>query len=116
MQPFILVIHVLIAIALISLVLVQHGKGADLGASLGSGAANTMFGSVGPASFLMKLTSILGLFFFATSISLGLLAVKQTRQNSMDFMNQPNAAPMTTAPALPAPTQEDPFSGGVTPD
>ncbi len=70
MQQLVLIIHVLIAVGLISLVLVQHGKGADVGASFGSGAANTMFGSVGPASFLMKLTAILAAGFFVTSISL----------------------------------------------
>lgn len=83
MQQFVLILHVLIALALVSLVLVQHGKGADVGASFGSGAANTMFGSVGPASFLMKLTAILAAGFFATSITLTyMVAHKQhTRQN-----------------------------------
>lgn len=83
MQQLVLILHVLIALALVSLVLVQHGKGADVGASFGSGAANTMFGSVGPASFLMKLTAILAAGFFATSITLTyMVAHKQhARQN-----------------------------------
>lgn len=100
MQSLILVVHVLIAIALISLVLVQHGKGADMGASFGSGAANTMFGSVGPASFLMKLTSILGIIFFATSIGLGLLGTKHIReQSAMNVISHPsNTAPVFFAP------------------
>src|SRR3990167_4082699 len=102
MQPFILVIHVLIAIALISLVLVQHGKGADVGASFGGGAANTMFGSMGPASFLMKLTSILGMLFFVTSIVLVVLASHQER-TQFDFM-QTASVPVTSVP-LPSSTE-----------
>ena len=71
MQQLLLIFHVLVAFSLIALVLIQHGKGADAGASFGGGAANTMFGSVGPASFLMKLTSTLIAVFFATTIALG---------------------------------------------
>lgn len=88
MQQLILIFHVLIGVALISLVLVQHGKGADVGASFGSGAANTMFGSVGPASFLMKLTTILGAAFFATSISLTYL-VAHAQHLRTDKLQQP---------------------------
>lgn len=106
MQPLVLVLHVLIAMAIISLVLVQHGKGADMGASFGGGAANTMFGSVGPASFLMKLTSILGLLFFATSLVLVVLAGRAQR-NDLDFLRTPPATPAVNlapsmAPEVPA--------------
>lgn len=88
MQQLILVLHVLSALALISLVLVQHGKGADVGASFGSGAANTMFGSSGPASFLMKLTGILAAVFFATSIGLAYIGSKIASRN-VQFYNKP---------------------------
>lgn len=99
MQQLILIIHVLIAIALISLVLIQHGKGADVGASFGSGAANSMFGSLGPASFLMKLTSTLGILFFITSIVLGLLVSRQViKQGQLDFM-LPSSVPVNSVPA-----------------
>lgn len=73
MQSIILIIHVLIAVCLIGLVLLQHGKGADAGAAFGSGASNTMFGSVGTTPFLMKVTIILAAGFFATSIGLSYL-------------------------------------------
>ena len=56
MYQLILIIHVLIAVAVIGLVLIQHGKGADIGAAFGSGASNTVFGSQGTGSFLFKLT------------------------------------------------------------
>ncbi len=74
MQQLILVIHILVAIAIVALVLVQQGKGADVGASFGSGSANTVFGSQGHMSFLMKLTSFLAIIFFATSMGLSYLS------------------------------------------
>ncbi len=80
MQLFITFLHILCAITIIALVLLQHGKGADAGASFGSGSSNTMFGSVGAMPFLMKITSTLALVFFATSIGLSYCAVKQGQQ------------------------------------
>lgn len=74
MLSIVLLIHILIAIAIVALVLLQQGKGADMGAAFGSGSANTLFGSRGPASFLMKLTGGLVALFFITSLSLGYLA------------------------------------------
>ena len=70
MQLIILIIHILVAISLVSIVLLQHGKGADIVASFGNGASGTMFGSSGPAHFLMKLTGTLTTIFFITSLSL----------------------------------------------
>ena len=70
MQTVILIIHVLLAVALIVLILVQHGKGADAGAAFGSGASSTVFGARGSATFLTKLTTGIALIFFVTSISL----------------------------------------------
>lgn len=77
MQSSILSIHVLIAICLVALILLQHGKGTDIGAAFGSSASNTMFGSTGATPFLMKLTIILAAGFFATSIGLSYLASRQ---------------------------------------
>ena len=64
MQSIILTLHVLIALSILALVLMQHGKGADIGATFGSGASNTMFGSQGAMPFLMKLTMLLAALFF----------------------------------------------------
>lgn len=80
MQQVIILLHILIAVAIIALVLLQQGKGANMGAAFGSGASNTLFGSRGPASFLMKLTGGLLALFFVTSLTLGYLAAKQARQ------------------------------------
>lgn len=71
MYQIMLMIHVVIAIAIIGLVLIQHGKGADIGAAFGSGASGTVFGSQGSGGFLFKLTGGLAMAFFATSLTLG---------------------------------------------
>lgn len=71
-----LLIHTVIAVALIGLILLQQGKGADIGAAFGSGSANTLFGSRGPASFLMKLTGGMMFLFFVTSLILGRMSVQ----------------------------------------
>lgn len=70
----ILVVHVLLALGLVGLILIQHGKGADAGAAFGSGAAGSVFGARGAHSFLYKLTAILAICFFVTSISLAYFA------------------------------------------
>src|SRR5688500_16736581 len=79
MQQLLLIFHVLIALSLIALVMLQRGKGADAGAAFGSGAANTMFGSQGSTPFLVKFTAILAALFFATSLGLGYLVSHQAK-------------------------------------
>ena len=100
MQQIIIIIHVLVAVCLIALILMQHGKGADAGATFGSGASNTMFGSQGPMSFLMKVTYLLAAIFFATSITLGYMASRAAKSSSniLDLTSHVN----TTAPKSPA--------------
>ena len=70
MEILILVLHVFAAIGIIGLVLLQHGKGADVGAAFGSGSAGSVFGSAGSANFLSRATAILALVFFLTSLGL----------------------------------------------
>ena len=74
MQTLVLVIHVLAALTIAVLVLLQHGKGADMGAAFGSGSAGSLFGSAGAANFLSRTTAILAATFFATSLVLSILA------------------------------------------
>ncbi len=76
MQSLILVLHVLFSLSLIGLVLMQHGKGADAGASFGGGASNTMFGSQGSMPFLVKLTGLIAILFISTSLILGYMAYR----------------------------------------
>lgn len=84
MQSIVLVIHVLLAMTVIGLVLIQHGKGADAGAAFGSGASATVFGSKGSTSFLTKMTTWVAIAFFVTSLALFYLAAhRQTSTGSV---------------------------------
>jgi preprotein translocase subunit SecG len=74
MEKIVLVIHALAAVSLIGLVLVQHGKGADMGASFGSGASGSLFGVSGSSNFLSRATAICVVIFFSTSLTLAYLA------------------------------------------
>lgn len=102
MLQIILLIHIVIALALIGLVLLQQGKGADMGAAFGSGSSNTLFGSRGPASFLMKLTGGLVALFFITSLTLGALATHQVKNQQK--LNAPVPAKVLKV-NVPAPTK-----------
>ena len=74
MQQLILLFHVIISIAMVGLILVQQGKGSDVGAAFGSGSSNTMFGSQGATPFLFKLTATLAALFFACCLVLSNMA------------------------------------------
>jgi preprotein translocase subunit SecG len=74
MEKIVLVIHVLAALGVIGLVLVQHGKGADMGASFGGGASGSLFGVSGSSNFLSRATAICVVVFFSTSLTLAYLA------------------------------------------
>ena len=78
MHSFVLVVHIILAVLMIVLILVQHGKGADAGASFGGGGAATVFGASGSANFLTRLTAILAALFFVTSLTLAVFAKKLT--------------------------------------
>ncbi|MDT8427800.1 MAG: preprotein translocase subunit SecG [Pseudomonadales bacterium] len=78
METIVIVIHIIAAIAIVALVLLQQGKGADAGAAFGSGASQTVFGSSGSGNFLTKSTSIAAAVFFATSLSLAIYAKQYT--------------------------------------
>lgn len=73
MYTFLVVVQVLVAVSLIALVLVQHGKGADAGAAFGSGASGTVFGARGSANFLSRATGYLAAVFFCVSLALAYL-------------------------------------------
>lgn len=79
----ILIIHVLVAIGVIGLVLIQQGKGADAGAAFGGGASSTVFGSQGSGSFLTRATGILATIFFITSLSLAYISVQKVKPASV---------------------------------
>ena len=110
MGQIILVIHVLIAIALVVLVLLQHGKGADAGAAFGSGASATVFGARGSSSFLVRITTTLAVGFFLTSLTLAMIASRQTVPDSVvDLIGdeQPLEQQEETAPGAPDDDEDD---------
>ena len=82
-NTLILVAHVVVAVALIALVLLQQGKGADAGAAFGSGASATMFGSQGSASFLSRTTAVLATVFFLTSLTLAYFSTQTSAPTSV---------------------------------
>ena len=82
-HTLILVAHVVVAVALIALVLLQQGKGADAGAAFGSGASATMFGSRGSASFLSRTTAALATVFFVTSLTLAYFSTQTSAPRSI---------------------------------
>jgi preprotein translocase subunit SecG len=99
MQTILVVIHLFLAIGIVGLVLVQHGKGADAGAAFGSGASSTVFGAQGSASFLSRATGILAALFFITSMILAYYSSQSSiKEGIMDSVVAPVEAPVVVAP------------------
>jgi len=74
MESIVVVVHIIVAVAIVGLVLLQQGKGADAGASFGSGSSQTVFGASGSGNFLTRATTIAATIFFVTSLSLAIFA------------------------------------------
>ena len=83
MENLVWVVHVITAVVLIGLVLIQHGKGADMGAAFGSGSAGSLFGSSGSANFLSRSTAIAATIFFITSLSLTYIYSRPSQEQSV---------------------------------
>ena len=105
-----IVFHVLIASAIVGLVLLQRGKGADAGAGFGSGASGTVFGARGSASFLSRMTATLAALFFASSLTLAYLGGRKPEapKSVIDRVTVPQTQEAPPAPTtqLPAPTDQ----------
>ena len=78
MENLVLFVHLITALAIIGLILLQRGKGAEMGASFGGGASQTLFGAGGSGNFFSRMTGILATVFFITSFSLAVIAKQQT--------------------------------------
>ena len=117
MQFMLWMVHVLVAAGVIGLVLLQHGKGADMGAAFGSGSSGSLFGATGSANFLSRSTAVLAALFFLTSMSLAYLSSKPAEQSVAPLATP--AQPLAPAqPALPmpaAPVQQDTDKSGAIP-
>ncbi|TFW31701.1 preprotein translocase subunit SecG [Massilia horti] len=127
----IVVVQVLSALAIIGLVLLQHGKGADMGAAFGSGASGSLFGASGSSNFLSKSTAVAAAIFFASTLALAYSATNRPHSTSGGVMeraavpagqapatnapanNAGNAVPATANPAPAAPVNDVPVAPGA---
>jgi preprotein translocase subunit SecG len=102
----ILTVHIIAGLSVIGFVLLQHGKGADMGAAFGSGASGSLFGATGSANFLSRVTAVLAVIFFLTSLGLSYIATSRPTVSGSVM----DSAPVQTAPAAPAQTPAAPDS------
>ncbi|AKH20346.1 preprotein translocase subunit SecG [Sedimenticola thiotaurini] len=111
MQTVLVVVHLFLALGVIGLVLMQHGKGADAGAAFGSGSSGTVFGAAGSANFLSRATALLATLFFLTSLGMGWFAMQSVERPGLIIEDtQPavevpvsDPAPVSEVPAIPGP-------------
>jgi len=106
-----LIVLIIVSIAIIALVLMQHGKGADAGAAFGSGASGTVFGSSGSGNFLSRMTGVLATVFFITSLALAWLVSDRSPTGPSSIVDSVE----TSAPATPALSSEVPTLPGEAP-
>jgi preprotein translocase subunit SecG len=117
----IIVVHMLVALAIIGLVLLQHGKGADMGSGFGGGASSSLFGATGSANFLSRATGVLAAVFFALSLLLTYFGAQKPRASGgvMDTVKElpaqkaPAVEAVKPAPAPAAPSGESSQAGSV---
>ena len=108
LQTLLFVLQVLVAVALIGFILVQHGKGADAGAAFGSGASATVFGASGSGNFMTRATTILAMVFLLNSLGLAYIATQRTSK-STSLMQQETTVTVPAGPATaPASVEEVP--------
>lgn len=109
MEQIILIVHLVLALAIIGLILLQQGKGADVGASFGAGASQTLLGSTGSGNVLTRATAWLAAAFFATSFGLAIIATNKTgNAGEVDIAVPPAAeAPAREAPSSDLPAVDD---------
>ena len=109
MDAFITALHITACLALVAIVLLQHGKGADIGAAFGGGSSNTVFGARGAGNFLTKLTTGCVVVFMLTSITLSYFATPST---VTDIIGQTEAVP-EAAPEVPVPESSFPEAAPI---
>lgn len=96
-------IQMLSALAMIGLILIQHGKGADMGAAFGSGSAGSLFGASGSANFLSRTTAVLAAVFFCCTLALAYLSHSRPSAGGSSLLERAASQPAPAAPAAPAP-------------
>ncbi|MFO7543086.1 MAG: preprotein translocase subunit SecG [Thiobacillus sp.] len=101
METLVWIVHIVVAISVIVLILLQHGKGADMGAAFGGGSAGSLFGSTGSANFLSRTTAVLATVFFLTSLTLVYFGLQQHKPSSVvERTEMPAPTPMPVLPAV----------------
>lgn len=103
METLVWVVHIVTAVILVGLVLVQHGKGADMGAAFGSGSAGSLFGSSGSANFLSRSTAVAATVFFITSLALTYLYAQPAQETGVMDRVDVNALQKSAPAAVDAP-------------
>jgi preprotein translocase subunit SecG len=106
----IVVIQVIAALAIIGLVLLQHGKGADMGAAFGSGASGSLFGAAGSSNFLSKSTAVAAVIFFCATLALAYVGGGRTSTNGGVMEGLPSATKSAPTPSASAPSASAPAS------
>ena len=116
-ETILFVLQILVAITLCGLILLQHGKGADMGAAFGSGSSGSLFGAAGSANFLSRTTAILAAVFFLTSLGLTYLGMGHAKSGGVQGVMKDVPAtktvegtPAAPAPVVPAPATPVPAS------
>ena len=99
MTTFLIILHVIVSIALIMIILLQTGKGADMGAAFGGGSSQTLFGSTGSSTFLSKATTLAAIVFMLTSLGLAYISGHNTRSSIM--IDEKTPIEQQAAPAAP---------------
>jgi preprotein translocase subunit SecG len=116
LRGFILAVHILLALLIIGLVLLQRGKGAEAGAGFGSGASGTVFGARGTSTLFSKLTGIFAALFFGTSLLLAYLGTRSSTEPNSVLERAAMAAPASgPPPAVTVPGPTPAVAPGVTP-
>lgn len=107
------VLHIFIALGLVTLVLLQRGQGSEIGSAFGSGASQTVFGSQGAANFLTRTTAVLAAFFFLNSLALAYLSTRSKDDSVMNSVTAParSAAPIQSQPPAPVQSLPAPLTG-----
>ena len=108
MSQVLIIIHLVVCVALIMIVLLQTGKGADMGAAFGGGSSQTLFGSTGASTFLSKLTTVAAIIFMVTSLGLAYYSTRKTQGSIMTDSPPPIEERTQQQPGTAPPSQGQP--------
>lgn len=114
MYTALIVLHVIVAFIMVGVILLQAGKGAEIGAAFG-GSSQTVFGARGASTMLSKLTAVAATIFMVSSLSLAILSKQKNYSSTLGLDKPPASAPATPAAGTPAPAQSSPAASTPSP-